>query len=204
MAMKKKFLGLAMAAMVALPAAAYADTFRWDEGQPQNVDVTVTGSVKSSTGIAPQGKLEVELPVSMEFSVDQNGTFNGTSYNVTNKSQSNIGVSVANFSETNAQGGINILPISDKDTIAAKGRENVIMALVGDNNQYVDLGNFNAKKGTEILTVKGNNGVGTIELTGLAGKAAIGTDSPHTPANGVDNNAGVAETFKLVFQITKK
>ena len=26
MAMKKKFLGLAMAAMVALPAAAYADT----------------------------------------------------------------------------------------------------------------------------------------------------------------------------------
>lgn len=204
MAMKKKFLGLAMAAMVALPAAAYADTFRWDEGQPQNVDVTVTGSVKSSTGIAPQGKLEVELPVSMEFSVDQNGTFNGTSYNVTNKSQSNIGVSVANFSETNAQGGINILPISDKDTIAAKGRENVIMALVGDNNQYVDLGNFNAKKGTEILTVKGNNGVGTIELTGLAGKAAIGTDSPHTPANGVDDNAGVAETFKLVFQITKK
>lgn len=204
MAMKKKFLGLAMAAMVALPAAAYADTFRWDEGQPQNVDVTVTGSVKSSTGIAPQGKLEVELPVSMEFSVDQNGTFNGTSYNVTNKSQSNIGVSVANFSETNAQGGINILPISSKDTIAAKGRENVIMALVGDNNQYVDLGNFNANKGTEILTVKGNNGVGTIELTGLAGKAAIGTDSPHTPANGVDDNAGVAETFKLVFQITKK
>ena len=203
MAMKKKFLGLAMAAMVALPAAAYADTFRWDEGQRQNVDVTVTGSVKNSTGIAPQGKLEVELPVSMEFSVDQNGTFTGTSYNVTNKSQSNIGVSVANFSETNAQGGINILPISDKDTIAAKGRENVIMALVGDNNQYVDLGNFNANKGTEILTVKGNNGVGTIELTGLAGKAAIGTGSPHTPANGVDDNAGVAETFKLVFQITK-
>lgn len=204
MAMKKKFLGLAMAAMVALPAAAYADTFQWNEGATKDVDVTVSGSVKSSTGIAPQGKLEVELPVSMDFSVDQNGTFTGTSYNVTNKSQSNIGVSVANFSETNAQGGINILPISDKDTIAAKGRENVIMALVGDNNQYVDLGNFNANKGTEILTVKGNNGVGTIELTGLAGKAAIGTDSPHTPANGVDDNAGVAETFKLVFQITKK
>ena len=162
MAMKKKFLGLAMAAMVALPAAAYADTFQWNEGATKDVDVTVSGSVKSSTGIAPQGKLEVELPVSMEFSVDQNGTFTGTSYNVTNKSQSNIGVSVANFSETNAQGGINILPISGKDTIAAKGRENVIMALVGDNNQYVDLGNFNAKKGTEILTVKGNNGVGKI------------------------------------------
>ncbi len=31
MAMKKKFLGLAMAAMVALPAAAYADTtVQWE------------------------------------------------------------------------------------------------------------------------------------------------------------------------------
>ena len=58
--------------------------FRWNEGQPQNVDVTVNGSVNSNTGIAPQGKLEVELPVSMDFSVDK-WYINGTSYNVTNK-----------------------------------------------------------------------------------------------------------------------
>ena len=103
MAMKKKFLGLAMAAMVALPAAAYADTFQWNEGDTKDVEVTVSGSVKSSTGIAPQGKLEVELPVSMDFSVDQNGTFTGTSYNVTNRSQSNVAVSVANFTEQNKQ-----------------------------------------------------------------------------------------------------
>ena len=111
MAMKKKFLGLAMAAMVALPAAAYADTVQWDEGATKDVEVTVSGSVKSNTGIAPQGKLEVELPVSMEFSVDKNGIFKGTSYNVTNRSQNDVIVSVANFSETNTQGGINILPI---------------------------------------------------------------------------------------------
>ena len=42
MAMKKKFLGLAMAAMVALTAAAYADTtVRWDEGGTKDVEVTV-------------------------------------------------------------------------------------------------------------------------------------------------------------------
>ena len=80
MAMKKKFLGLAMAAMVALPAAAYADTtVQWDEGTTRDVEVTVSGSVKSNTGIAPQGNLEVELPVSMDFGVDQSGTFTGTS-----------------------------------------------------------------------------------------------------------------------------
>lgn len=203
MAMKKKFLGLAMAAMVALPAAAYADTFQWNEGATKDVEVTVSGSVKSSTGIAPQGRLEVELPVSMDFSVDQNGTFTGTSYNVTNRSQQDVIVSVANFSETNQQGGINILQITDKDNIAQKGRENVIMALVGDSGKYVDLGDFNSKKGEELLRVKGNNGVGTIELAGLAGKKTIGTDSSPSPANDVTDSTGVAETFKLVFQIRK-
>ena len=205
MAMKKKFLGLAMAAMVALPAAAYADTFQWNEGATKDVDVTVSGSVKSSTGIAPQGKLEVELPVSMEFSVDQNGTFTGTSYNVTNKSQSKIAVSVANFTENNAKGGINLVPVSEKDTIDQKGRDNVIMALVGDNNEHIDLGAFNksADSNKELLVVAGNNGVGTIELTGKAGKQPIGTSSAQQDS-AVTDTTGVAETFKLVVQIKKK
>ena len=198
MAMKKKFLGLAMAAMVALPAAAYADTtVQWDEGGTKNVEVTVSGSVKSSTGIAPQGKLEVELPVSMDFSVDQNGTFVGTSYKVTNRSKSDVVLSVANFTETNKQGGITVLPTSQASNIDTMGRENVIMALVGDNSKHVDLGDFSNQKGNEILRVKGNNGVGTIELTGVAGKNEINS------ANGVDNTTGVAETFNLVFQIKK-
>ena len=142
----------------------------------------------------------------MDFSVDKNGTFNGTSYNVTNRSQSKVAVSVANFSETNAQGGINILPISDANSIDAKGRENVIMALVGDNNQYIDLGNFNkaTDSAKELLVVDGNNGVGTIHLNGVAGKAEIGTNSLHNAATGVNDTTGVSETFKLVFQITKK
>ena len=200
MAMKKKFLGLAMAAMVALPAAAYADTVQWNEGDTKDVEVTVSGSVKSNTGIAPQGKLEVELPVSMEFSVDKNGTFTGTSYNVTNRSQSKVAVSVANFTEQNTQGGITILPTSEKANIDTKGRDNVIMALIGDNNQYIDLGNFNKATDSvkELLVVDENNGVGTIHLNGVAGKQAITTNG------NVSDTTGVAETFKLVFQIKKK
>ena len=200
MAMKKKFLGLAMAAMVALPAAAYADTFQWNEGETKDVEVTVSGSVKSNTGIAPQGKLEVELPVSMDFSVDKNGTFTGTSYNVTNRSQSKVAVSVANFTEQNTQGGITILPTSEKANIDEKGRDHVIMALIGDNNKYIDLGAFNKSTdpAKELLVVDENNGVGTIQLNGVAGKAAITTNG------NVSDTTGVAETFKLVFQIKKK
>lgn len=198
MAMKKKFLGLAMAAMVALPAAAYADTFQWDEGATKDVEVTVSGSVKNANGLAPQGKLEVELPVSMDFSVDQNGTFVGTSYKVTNKSQHNVGVSVANFSETDPNGGITILPTSQSSSIDSKGRDNVIIALVGDNKEYVDLGEFSTHKNKELIEVAANNGVGTIELTGKAGK------EPITQKGTVTNDTGVSETFKLVFQIKKK
>ena len=198
--MKKKFLGLAMAAMVALPAAAYADTFQWNEGVTKDVEVTVSGSVKSNTGIAPQGKLEVELPVSMDFGVDQNGTFTGTSYNVTNRSQSKVAVSVANFTEENTQGGITILPTSEKGTIDSKGRDNVIMALIGDSGEHIDLGAFDKAVDStkELLVVDKNNGVGTIQLAGVAGKQDI------TSANGISNDTGVSETFKLVFQIKKK
>lgn len=202
MAMKKKFLGLAMAAMVAMPAsAAYADTFQWNDGTPQKVDVTISGSVTKNDGLAPEGRLEVELPTTMDFSVDKNGKFVGTSYKITNRSQSPVDVSVANFTETNAQGGINILPITDANTIDTKGRENVIMALVGDNNQYVDLGAFT--KGKKLLTVDANHGVGTIELTGVAGEQTMGTDSSNPLANGVTDDTGVSEKFNLVFQIKK-
>lgn len=201
MAMKKKFLGLAMAAMVALPAAAYADTtVRWDEGGTKDVEVTVSGSVKSSTGIAPQGKLEVELPVSMDFSVDQNGTFSGTSYKVTNRSQHDVAVSVADFKETNTQGGIKLLGKSQLSELNSTGKRNeVIMALVGDGNVHVDLGAFNKTTDSQkkLLVVPKNNGVGTIRLEGIAGTGEMET------VDNVSNDTGVAEKFELVFQIKK-
>ena len=201
MAMKKKVLGLAMAAMVALPAAAYADTtVRWDEGGTKDVEVTVSGSVKSSTGIAPQGKLEVELPVSMDFSVDQNGTFSGTSYKVTNRSQHDVAVSVADFKETNTQGGIKLLGKSQLSDLNSTGKRNeVIMALVGDGNVHVDLGAFNKTTDSQkkLLVVPKNNGVGTIRLEGIAGTGEMET------VDNVSNDTGVAEKFELVFQIKK-
>ena len=200
MAMKKKFLGLAMAAMVALPAAAYADTAQWNEGETKDVNVTVSGSVKSNTGIAPQGKLEVELPVSMEFSVDKNGTFKGTSYNVTNRSQHDVAVSVADFKETNTQGGIKLLGTSKLSDLNSTGKRNeVIMALVGDGNVHVDLGAFNKTTDSQkkLLVVPKNNGVGTIRLEGIAGTREMDT------VDNVSNDTGVAEKFELVFQIKK-
>ena len=102
MAMKKKFLGLALAAAVALPATGvYADTIGGNQNDTFTHNVTVTGTVSNKDGIAPEGKIEVELPTSMTFRVDQDGTFEGSDFKVQNRSSVGIDVFVDEF-RTNA------------------------------------------------------------------------------------------------------
>ena len=96
MAMKKKFLGLAMAAMVAMPATGvYANTTTKlgdpttrveDENSTFTHSVAVSGAVKKSDGSAAAGKITVELPTTMAFTVDEKSDFIGATYNVDNKS----------------------------------------------------------------------------------------------------------------------
>ncbi|MFN8605392.1 MAG: hypothetical protein U0Z74_04955 [Romboutsia timonensis] len=74
MAMKKKFLGLALATMVALPATtAFAATpegyksIEMGETETQQVQIPVTGSIKNKDGSAPAGRIEVELPTKINL-----------------------------------------------------------------------------------------------------------------------------------------
>lgn len=208
MAMKKKFLGLAMAAMVAMPATsvyafnANGDTLTGNETETMTQNVTVTGEVKSSQGTVAQGRLEVVLPTSMAFSVDQNGNFTNVNYSVTNNSPSAITVGVQQFSETNRKTDEGIV-LKDKDTeMSTLPRNNVQMALVGDldssgSKRYVDLGASETQNLTqvkEILDVPSNQ-TKAIQLLGAAGKNK-GADST------IQN--GTTETFTVVFAVKKK
>ena len=194
MAMKKKFLGLALATAIALPAssvyATNSETITGNEGTPLEKEVTVTGNIKTSNGLAPDGKLEVELPSTMQFTVDKNGEFSGTTYKVTNRSKSPIEVSLGSFAQTGT--AINLLGTDQESNMPSKKRNDVILALVGDGGDHVDLSD--PIKGRKLLDVAGDNGVGTIELAGLAGKQAMDDDKDAT---------GVSSSFKLVFQIKK-
>ena len=206
MTMKKRFLGLALAAMVAVPAtSAYAadKTITGNVNDLHTHDVTVSGTVRNVEGQAPEGTIEVELPTSMQFTVDQDGVFTGSEFTVKNKSTVGIDVSVASFSETKPSGGITLIPMSTEESaLASKPRNEVALSLVGDKNS-VDLAEF-AKQGvvgdnTKLLTVSADNGVGTIQLTGKAGKFK----SELSSKSEVDQN-GVQEDFRLVFQIKKE
>ncbi len=209
MAMKKKFLGLAMAAMVALPATSvYAwdkngDILSGNESDIMTQDVTVTGEVKSSDGTVAAGRLEVVLPTSMVFSIDQKGNFTNVDYKVTNNSPTAISVGIQQFRETIANGGITLKDENKTSEMATLQRNNVQMALVGDNGggsrkRYVDLGASETQNLTEtkpLIDVKPNQ-TGIIQLLGNAGKSTSGETD--------ELQKGMTEKFTVVFEVKKK
>ena len=54
---------------------ANGETLTGNDTETMTQNVTVTGEVKSNQGTVAQGRLEVVLPTSMAFSVDQNSNF---------------------------------------------------------------------------------------------------------------------------------
>lgn len=209
MAMKKKFLGLAMAAMVAMPATsvyafnANGDTLTGNDTETMTQDVTVTGEVKSSQGTVAQGRLEVVLPTSLAFSVDQEGNFTNVNYSVTNNSQCAVTVGVQQFSETNKKDDEGIVLKDKNEDMSTLARNNVQMALVGDNGsgttkRYVDLGaadTQNLAQPQDILDVPSNQ-TKVIQLLGNAGK--------NKSADSTKVQNGTTETFTVVFAVKKK
>ena len=199
MAMKKKFLGLALAAAVALPATtAYANTttITGNDTETLTHDVTVSGTVRKSNGEAPAGKLEVELPTTMAFTVDEEGNFNGANYKVTNRSAVGIRLSVAEFRETDSNGGITLNQVSGFNP-ADKDRANIAMSLDGNvdgNATSVDLSQVTAGTEEDVLDV-GANDAGILRLSGQAGTKK---DNSNLESN------GAKEDFTLVFKVKKK
>ena len=202
MAMKKKFLGLAMAAAIALPASsAYAanndTTLIFDDTDSRNHQVKVTGSITKDDGAAPAGKIQVDLPTAMTFSVNENGKFTGCDFQVTNKSQVGIDVLVSQF--RNVDNGITLRSTSGF-TASQHDRSNVCLNLngtVGGTPATVDLADFtNGNKEEKILNVPASK-TGLITLTGEAG-----TNQTDKNGNDVDSK-GASGEFTLIFKIQK-
>ena len=201
MTMKKRFLGLALAAMVAVPATtAYANTTATVEGSDsQTLDhtVKVSGTVSTNAGIAPEGKIQVELPTAMSFAVDERSNLVGGNYTVKNKSNKAITLSVAEFRQSSGN-------ISVEDTSSfqpsTQDRSHVFLSLDGrvdSSSTSVDLGSFikdTSGAEVEILDVAASDSA-VMTLSGEAGTQA---------ASGNVDTAGATGEFALVFKIKKK
>ena len=208
MAMKKKFLGLALAAAVALPATSvYAagenNIIHGVDTQTYTQNVKVSGSVSNKKGIAPAGKIEVELPTSMTFSVDEASNFKGVEYNVQNRSSVGVDVLVSEF--RTGDGNITVKPKSeltrDKATL---DRSNVYLELVGSAGGQatsVDLGSLTGNTNNEKVLNVAKGSTGLITLTGGAGTKEV-KDLSNSSPDGVDKD-GAKGDFTLVFKIQK-
>ena len=209
MAMKKKFLGLALAAAVALPATGvYADTtIGGNQNDTFTHNVTVTGTVSNKQGIAPEGKIEVELPTAMTFRVDQDGTFEGSDFKVQNRSSVGIDVFVDEF-RTNSG---NIKVKKKTDLVGQEtnfDRSNVYLELSGNDGgqtKTVDLAEVSELQQNEnrrkILNVSGAN-TGLIQLKGGAGTSLDASSTQDDP-QGIDKN-GASGDFTLIYKIKKE
>lgn len=207
MAMKKKFLGLAMAAMVALPASSvYAANnttkilLDSNTNTPQTHSIPVDGTIYTSSNQLPAGKIEVELPTAMAFSVNADSSVVGADYDITNKSDKKVKISVSKF--VKKSGDITIKKESEIAADASSNtldRSNVALQLIGEKKNKVDLGEV-SKSGTEKeLTTLAAKSTESISLVGQAGK---GTSSSGGLGKDVDQYGGSGE-FTLSFKISK-
>lgn len=218
MAMKKKFLGLAMAAAIALPAtSAYAapvviedatkgtKTLQMDINETSDVTVPVTGSVTDKNGNLPQ-RIEVVLPSKMAFTVDGNGNLIETTYDIENKSRNvDIKLSVDSFtggSAVGANGAGNGIEVLDGTRFTEQGqlyRNQIKLSLSKIGTGEIDLGNCKnlAASDRELGTLHGGQIV-KLKLSGAAGTKEVENKN----GNDVDSK-GAQDKFNLVFSIKK-
>lgn len=213
--MKKKLLSAMMATMMVLGVSVQANavpqtstnasdysSFEWDATTHKEVNVDINGSIETAEGIAAAGKLKVELPTRMAFSVDKGGTFNGTSYTVKNQSDSAIMISVASFTKTNGQVTLH----GNSQNLSEKDRSNIKLSLEGTvdgNPATVDLGSFDASQENKILEVA-KGATDFITLNGDAGKKLLTKSELQTGNDTHVDKVGANATFNMIFKVEKK
>ena len=192
--MKKKLLSLLMAGAVVagstVPAfAATTQTVDGLDSATLDASVKVTGTVHDANGLAPAGRLQVEVPTALSFTVDNQGRLSAASFTITNKSKEAIDIKVGSFQETNTTGGITLH--ADENSLTGQDRSHVYLALSHGTKKVALQHNMQE---TALATIAGNSSE-NIQVLGAAG---IEKD----PRSDVETK-GVDETFDLVFKITK-
>ena len=159
-----------------------------NDTQTLTQNVKIDGVVSKSDGTIPSGRIQVELPTAMSFSVDQDGNFISADYTINNKSSVPISVYVSEFRDSN-NGGIKVKEI--EEDISNLDRSNLHLALIGNDNKYVDLGKIITIP--KLLLTINPKSSSLVQLLGEAGKGSVVDVDEH----------GVSDEFTLVLRIKK-
>ena len=189
--MKKKLLSLLMAGAVVAGTTmpAFAATYNEADTSEINAPVKITGTVHDSKGSAPAGRIEVEIPTALSFTVDTQGRLTAGNFEIKNNSKADVDVKVGSFRETQVGGGITLW--NDNSGFDTKDRSNICLVLRHGQTDVVLQHNMQEKK---LATIPGNS-TSNVQVLGVAGTAQ--------QSGSTVDDAGVNETFDLVFKITK-
>ena len=216
MAMKKKFLGLALATMVAMPATGvYAAGSTTTTQNSQTITSTNVGDTEASADVEvngevltqanESGKIQVEIPTAMTFAVTANSKIEGPRYEINNLGADEIEVSVSSFTQSDGNMTIHTADEITADSQSGSSsanlnRSHVSLILNGNskgNAKTVDLGkvangelSLDSQKQVATIASKTKQ---TITLTGAAG---IKTDE-------TIDKSGTSGNFNLSFKIKK-
>ena len=214
MAMKKKFLGLALATMVAMPATGvYAAGSTTTTQNSQTItstnasdsevsaEVDVNGEVLTQAN--ESGKIQVEIPTAMTFAVKADSKIEGPRYEIKNLGADSIDVYVSSFTESDGNMTLHTADEINAGTTgrtAALNRSHVSLILNGNSkgvDKTVDLGKvakgqLSSETDTQVATVTSKSKQ-TITLTGTAG----------TKKDAELDKSGTSGNFNLSFKIKK-
>ena len=98
----------------------------------QKYDISITGNVLNDKGEMPSGTLQVVVPTTASFTVDNNGKFIGTTITIRNQGHQNIDVYVYKFIDVDGSEGINVK--SKSEVTDESSRSSVEMRLSGKNS----------------------------------------------------------------------
>lgn len=146
-------------------------------------EISITGNVLSDTGEFPPGTLQIVVPTTASFTVNQYGQFITTPITIRNEGHQNIDVYAYKFIDVNKTEGINI---KKKSEIGGTNRSNIALNVLGnqsvayfkteDSNStnsgvYKDSELSDPSTGDGINVLKINSySIGTLTLEGSAGK----------------------------------
>ncbi|WP_294355900.1 hypothetical protein [uncultured Clostridium sp.] len=204
--MKKKFLSLMMAAAVVATtsvSAFAADTenvINGPESETHESKIEITGDILNDDGTSVPGTLNVTIPTTASFTVNQSGVFSAAKIKVANKGTQNIQVFAYEFKDINGTSGINV---RKKSELTSAARNNIALSISGDEGiAYLssDFTNKGIYKDPE-LTQTESAAEGIKLATVNAGKTGQLTLDGETGNGNLANPA--RDTFTLKLKIKK-
>lgn len=191
--MKKKFLSLMMAAAVVATTSVSAfaadseEVISGPESGTYESKIEITGDVLGPGGTSVPGTLNVTIPTTASFTVNESGEFSAAKIKVENKGTQNIQVFVYEFKDVNGTSGINVRKKSELTNPENAARNNIALSISGDDgiaylsSDFTDKGIYknegltekeSAEDGIKLAVVNAGK-TGQLKLEGEAGKGSL-------------------------------